>query len=78
VPLESSRGSAEEQRSAPHASPPVRRTPWTPPTLTDASPRLPADSCQRLEWLHDRMPAILRTREAQQAWLRPCDKGDLG
>lgn len=32
-----------------------------------------ADSSQRLEWLHDRMPVILRTEEARETWLQPGD-----
>ncbi|KAL4434364.1 hypothetical protein ABPG75_000805 [Micractinium tetrahymenae] len=34
---------------------------------------LTCDSSKRLEWLHDRMPVILRTREAQETWLQPGD-----
>jgi hypothetical protein len=37
-----------------------------------------ADSCKRLDWLHDRMPVVLRTPEAQQRWLRTDDKDTLG
>ncbi len=37
------------------------------------SSRVVADSSKRLEWLHDRMPVILRTREAQETWLQPGD-----
>lgn len=30
---------------------------------------LTCESCKRLQWLHDRMPVILKTKEAQQLWL---------
>ncbi|KAI3439013.1 hypothetical protein D9Q98_001425 [Chlorella vulgaris] len=39
---------------------------------------LTCDSCKRLDWLHDRMPVVLRTPEAQQRWLRTDDKDTLG
>lgn len=38
----------------------------------------PADASKRLEWLHDRMPVILRTKAAQQAWLSTGDKAATG
>lgn len=38
---------------------------------------LTTDSGKRLEWLHDRMPVILRTQQAQQAWLHMGEK-ELG
>ena len=37
-----------------------------------------ADSSTRLEWLHDRMPVILRGREAQQVWLDTTDPAAMG
>ena len=30
---------------------------------------LTTDSCEKLEWLHDRMPVILKDEEAQRLWL---------
>lgn len=48
-------------------------------TCLTAAPRcLLPDASKRLEWLHDRMPVILRDREAQQTWLRTDDKATLG
>jgi hypothetical protein len=46
------------------------RTHTTTPFAADASPRL--------EWLHDRMPVVLRSEEAQRAWLDTDDKERLG
>lgn len=37
---------------------------------------LTVDSSKKLEWLHDRMPAILPTREAVDEWLRQSSECD--
>jgi hypothetical protein len=37
-----------------------------------------ADSSKRLEWLHDRMPVILRDKQAQQLWLDTTDPAAMG
>lgn len=49
-----------------------------PPGSLPCPPPSPADSCKRLEWLHDRMPVILRSQEAQRTWLDVEDKGSMG
>jgi hypothetical protein len=53
-----------------------------PACLPLAMPPMPlcscADSSKRLQWLHDRMPVILRDREAQQLWLDTTDSAAMG
>jgi hypothetical protein len=39
---------------------------------------LTVDSCKRLAWLHDRMPALLPSEEAVQAWLDDSSAGEPG
>lgn len=56
--------------------------PAAPPSLptnkTDTTTPFTADASPRLEWLHDRMPVVLRSEEAQRAWLDTDDKERLG
>lgn len=39
---------------------------------------LTTDSCPKLEWLHDRMPVILKDEAAERLWLDTTDRSALG
>lgn len=38
---------------------------------------LTTDASKKLEWLHDRMPLILRNQDAQKLWLNVDDKNSV-